>query len=693
MADILFTQIATETLRTGTDTIQTSGRNVLGLGSWRYVSDGLANAALAAAHPRFAARSANGRYWRAIADAGKVPVEVGGARGDGLSDDGPAIRATFAYAAAIGARGAAFGSPKYRVEQIAPSEQVVVGNPPLQVLPASSGNYDYGGAAFSRLGGGKGITFSPFNSGSVIDLPLAQDVLAGARDVTLQSGATAALAVGDTVMWQFGELPFDTPETLNWSFATVEAISGATVSLDRPIPEALILASVTGANKRLRKLNVLRDVAISDLSLSGPNFEDGVYLYCAERVRIQRVGGKAMGAGIVSAQYCDGLTIDDCWQEGSWLAQPSFGAAFNFAESRNVLLNRPRARGTTCLVQAEAGAHVAVIGGMFENTLRNGLGESLGKDIVVLNAVGRSTMTVHDLTIAGYGGYRLVETGNGVAGYDGAVALSGTLRLRHPTAPYSIPLNGMAGTLDVTIAGIREVYHFGRLRHWKKRFVLRDGEYRYAFGPAGLLTRARAYVTPGVTIGAGQQLSGLWIGRQSDNGLNYADGPNRKLEPGKDVNIPCYAGTVAGVQWTYRNEPLSLLCVTPPGAGLNTANEFVEFEGWFAEQPDLDVTLGEDAVRIAGDGRDPYEALFPAYDLPAIAAGARVAVTLPISDMNAADFIESVRFVGGFAGLELRGAEALAGAVQLTIVNPGAVAIDRAPSDLGISFFRQIIGN
>ena len=692
MADFLFSDIINQNLRFGTDIILTSGRDVIGVAPCRYVSDAMATAALQSAHPRFVARSSNGRYWRALPEAGRVAVEVAGAKGDGTSDDGPAIRATFAYANAIGARGASFGSAKYRAERILPAEQVLTSNPPIQLV-TTSGIHDYAGVALTRQSGGRGVVYHPANIAPIIELPLAADVAAGARDFALIPGAGANLTVGDTVMWQLGEFPYDTPETPNWSFATVETVTGDTVRLDRPSPEGLVLSSVTGANKRLRKLNVLRGHVIRDLTLGGVAAEDGISISFAERVRIERVGGKNLGAGTVVAQYCDGLTIEDCWQEGCILTQASFGSAFAFAETRNVLVQRPRARATLGLIKAEAGAQVTVIGGRFENTLTNAQGQPFGGQVVVINSQGRASVTLHDLTITGYGGYRLLETSNGQIGYDGSALFTGTLRLNHPTAPFSVPLAELSGMLDLTIGGTREVYNFERLRHWRKRFVLRDGEYRYAFGPAGLLARARVYATPGVTVGAAGQLTGLWLGRLGNNGANLAGGPPSEIEAGRDVNIAIYAGDVGGPLWTLRNQPLSLLCTTAANAGLNTVNEFVEFEGWFAEQPDLDVALSEDAYRIAGVEQDPYEAWLPAYDLPPVAAGTSLTIVVPIADMLATDFVESVRFVGGFAGLELRAAEPQVGAIKLILANPGTSTIDRAPTDLGIAFHREVSGN
>lgn len=62
--------------------IDTSGYTAIGAGSGTYVSDALADAALAAAHPIFCKQSLDGRYWRLLPDdAGLIPVACGGAVG------------------------------------------------------------------------------------------------------------------------------------------------------------------------------------------------------------------------------------------------------------------------------------------------------------------------------------------------------------------------------------------------------------------------------------------------------------------------------------------------------------------------------------------------------------------------------------------------------------------------------------
>jgi hypothetical protein len=76
--------------------IQTSGYSVVGIGAGLYVSDALANAALALAQPRIckADGSSPTRYWRLLGDAdGVISVTQVGALGDGVTNDRDAILA------------------------------------------------------------------------------------------------------------------------------------------------------------------------------------------------------------------------------------------------------------------------------------------------------------------------------------------------------------------------------------------------------------------------------------------------------------------------------------------------------------------------------------------------------------------------------------------------------------------------
>jgi hypothetical protein len=115
MADFLFTQFSSQNINSNTDLVTTSGRSVKGLASASYVADALATAALHAAHPQFVGRSTNNRYFRALPVNGELTVELGGALGDGLANDQPAIQATVAYAEAIGVRTVVFTAKSYRL--------------------------------------------------------------------------------------------------------------------------------------------------------------------------------------------------------------------------------------------------------------------------------------------------------------------------------------------------------------------------------------------------------------------------------------------------------------------------------------------------------------------------------------------------------------------------------------------------
>lgn len=693
MADFMFNQIPAENIRSGTDIIQTSGREAIGKGPGRYVCDSLADASLFAAHPRFVGRSSNGRYFRALPEAGRVAVELSGAKGDGITDDGGAIRASFAYAAAIGAQGARFTQAKHRMESIPVGESPFpFAAQPSLIIPATPAIHDWGGVELTRQLNGRGIAFTHTHIGGIVELPLIADVVTGATQVRLSAADAAKLAPGDLVGWQLGELSYDTPETLNWDIVKVVAVSGEYVTLDKPIPAGLVLASVTGPNKRLRKMPVLRDFAMRDLTITASNCETGVEIYGGKRIRLDRIGGSNLGAGLMVAQYCDGVTLTDCWQDGVILSQASFGSAFSFAECRNVVLIRPHARATLGLVRAEAGAEVAIVGGHFDNTILDGNNQSLGTNVMVLNAAGRGVISAHDLTITGYGGYRLAETSNGVAEYNGTINLTGITRLRHPTMPFSIPVGTITGTLDMEIGGVREVHDFMRLRRWKRRFALRDNEYVYAFGPPGILVRGSFYTSPGLTVGANQQLTGMWLGRAGDNGANIAAGVNGQLIPGSDTAVHIYGGSVGGAMWNLRNSSLQLLCITGASAGLDTANRFVEFEAWLTTRPGDDFSVSEADWRAAsGDGNE-MEALFPAYDLPSVLAGGSLTIDLPIPAMQPGDFIEAIRSTGGLNGLALSSVESRTGSARIVLSNAGTAPIDKAPSDLAVRFARAQLG-
>jgi len=85
----------------------------LSIGSASYLCDGLATAALAAAHPRCCAQSADGRYWRLAPSDATVTFEQCGATGSG--NDLPAMQAAIDYAVQVGIPRVAGTLPAYEL--------------------------------------------------------------------------------------------------------------------------------------------------------------------------------------------------------------------------------------------------------------------------------------------------------------------------------------------------------------------------------------------------------------------------------------------------------------------------------------------------------------------------------------------------------------------------------------------------
>lgn len=106
----LFTNLPARTIDATVTAISSGGHSAAGKGGGLYVSDALATAGLANAHPRFCKASANGRHFRLVGD--HVTVEQAGAMGDGGNDQ-PAIQAAIDYAIAVGIRKVMFAKAQY----------------------------------------------------------------------------------------------------------------------------------------------------------------------------------------------------------------------------------------------------------------------------------------------------------------------------------------------------------------------------------------------------------------------------------------------------------------------------------------------------------------------------------------------------------------------------------------------------
>ena len=93
-----FAVLGTAAIDPAVATLTTGGYASPGAGAALYVADAAANAALAAAHPRFCKQTGNGRFFRLAGDF--LTVEQGGATG--IGNDQPAMQAAVDYALAVG---------------------------------------------------------------------------------------------------------------------------------------------------------------------------------------------------------------------------------------------------------------------------------------------------------------------------------------------------------------------------------------------------------------------------------------------------------------------------------------------------------------------------------------------------------------------------------------------------------------
>lgn len=696
-----FSQLASLSVAVGTDVIQTSGYAVVGDGGGGlYVDDALSNATFAAAHPRACSVTLNGRYFRLVPEGGAVRVEQFGAKGDAVTDD----RLAFKYAIEFGVVESCIvtASRKTYVLNTIPTAEYdyAMGPQPCLSLPYNCPEMDLGGATLKLPQGGRGLLANSFLFPNVSATSnVTANIAAGSYVVPVVDGTV--FAAGNDVLWRLGEIPYDTPETNNWGLAKVLSVAGNNVTLDRPIPEAFTLASVTGANKRLDRLPGMFPLRLRNFTFDGKTgaatgAENGISVSHRKDVVIENVNGTFCGAGVIVSQFIEGMQIINSNADRVNTTQTSYGKHLSFAECRGVNVIGGSSRGMRTGIACEADAEVRVSGYKFDNTWPFDGTIPADNTVTVYSAQGRSKIIARDTLVTGQGGFNLGGTSNGVVGWEGIIEYTGDTRIRTSTQPYSIPLTLMSGVLDLNVAGVRERYNLGRLRRWKRKVRLKDGMAAVPiYGPLGMAVAARAYCSPGATVGAAANITDFYMGKTTQNGQNLATVglAGVLLTSGSMKEIPVFGGTVAGALWTARNENHKMIVSTGAAAGLNTKDEFIEVDVWYAtEESARSYASTEDIIRSDGKDYDIYEALLTAVDLPSIAAGASSAQILTISGMTSSDIYIGFAIVGGFGGLTITKVECQAGQIEVTFYNPTGAAIDLAARDMQVVYSKRQIG-
>lgn len=169
-----------------------------------------------------------------------------------------------------------------------------------------------------------------------------------ASDTTLTVNTSTGVTVGNTVLVQLGQAPYDAFEPDHWFFAKVTATTSTTVTIDRPTAYAMTAASVTDQDQRSITViaEMLENVTVEGFRLYNPttgaaNAETGIRFKHGRGLKVRNVSGENCGATLVYPQFVEGLSIDvptvtRCQNQGSHIAK---GRALSFAEVRAVTVD------------------------------------------------------------------------------------------------------------------------------------------------------------------------------------------------------------------------------------------------------------------------------------------------------------------------------------------------------------------
>ena len=346
----LFSQISAVTFGAGVTALWTSGRTAQGVGGGFYVADAMANAALAAAHPRFCVADLGGRYFRLAGN--EIFVDQGGAVGDGVTDDAAAINATSSYAVAVGTPVVSMKKGKtYRHDTI--------------INTRSNLTWNFAPTACNK----QIVAFAPVFPATTIGY-VASDVVGPTNQLPLTS--VAGVAVGNDVLIRLGYNPWDNAEPLWGTTAKVLAIAGLVITVDVVIPAVTmgaynyvtqggtniavpavpagtafrgVMLAPEGSNLVINDYDFLGDLPVGQSSEGAAYWQVG-HNIIFNRPAANKDGDGDCGVGLVVGQFLRDVKVLSpvigCNKNGR--GQASMGRGFNFSNCINVLVDEPTTR-------------------------------------------------------------------------------------------------------------------------------------------------------------------------------------------------------------------------------------------------------------------------------------------------------------------------------------------------------------
>jgi hypothetical protein len=245
-----------------------------------------------------------------------------------------------------------------------------------------------------------------------------------AADTTLTIADSSTYAIGNLVFIRLGTAPYDANEPDFWLFANITAIGDSThITIDRPAGSAMSVGSTVAGNRSVQKVSGdMQDVVIDGFDLynsmaGAANAEYGIRVTGAKNVSITNLVGTDPGSGLVSAQLCENLTLDNLRVNRSTkqLANVNKGRGLSFAECRNVSIGEANLHDCEGpFISLEGRCESVVIDRLY---LQNGF-PSRSVAQAFLNVIGKSKLQIGDLWIHGVGASTPLWDFGGTTGND-----------------------------------------------------------------------------------------------------------------------------------------------------------------------------------------------------------------------------------------------------------------------------------